>query len=88
MPNINQIQSFSDLFDNAEYIKWSNNITLNKKKCLRCPAIYICGGGCAMQAKDLFGNEKKIDKPFCIYTKGMLKNILKEVYEDNLNSQN
>ena len=41
-----------------------------------------------MQAKDLFGNEKKIDKPFCIYTKGMLKNILKEVYEDNLNSQN
>ena len=88
LPNINQIQSFSDLFDNAEYIKWSNNITLNKKKCLRCPAIYICGGGCAMQAKDLFGNEKEIDKPFCIYTKGMLKNILKEVYEDNLNSQN
>lgn len=88
LPNINQIQSFSDLFDNPEYIKWSNNITLNKKKCLRCPAIYICGGGCAMQAKDLFGNEKEIDKPFCIYTKGMLKNILKEVYEDNLNSQN
>ncbi len=85
LPNINQIQSFSDLFDNPEYIKWSNNITLNKKKCLRCPAIYICGGGCAMQAKDLFGNEKEIDKPFCIYTKGMLKNILKEVYDDNIN---
>ena len=85
LPNINQIQSFSDLFDNPEYIKWSNNITLNKKKCLRCPTIYICGGGCAMQAKDLFGNEKEIDKPFCIYTKGMLKNILKEVYDDNIN---
>lgn len=84
LPNICQIKSFSDLFSNKEYKQWETNLTINKRKCLECPAIYICGGGCAMQAKDLFGSNRKIDKPFCIYTKGMLKNILTEIYRDNI----
>lgn len=85
LPNIKDIDSFSDLFSLDEYKKWATNITLNKTKCLNCPAIYICGGGCAMQSKDLFGDERKIDKAFCIYTKFMLRNILKEVYIENNN---
>ncbi len=83
LPNIKSITDLSQLFEEKEYKKWAENITLNKKKCLSCPAIYICGGGCAMQANDLFGSEKDIDRPFCIYTKQMLKNILNEVYEDS-----
>ena len=83
LPNIKHITDLSELFKEKEYKKWAANITLNKKKCLSCSAIYICGGGCAMQAKDLFGTEKTIDKPFCIHTKKILKILLNEVYEDS-----
>ena len=65
------------------YYRWNNNITLNKKKCLKCPYIYMCGGGCAMESKNVFGNEKKLDKPFCQFTKDITKLILKEYYDNS-----
>lgn len=83
LPNIMSINSLNDLFKEQEYKKWSENVTVNKKKCLSCPAIYICGGGCSMQANDLFGSEEHIDKAFCIHTKQMLKYLLTEVYNDS-----
>ncbi len=36
-----------------------------------------------MQSKDLFGDELKIDKAFCIHTKLILKFILTELYYEN-----
>jgi uncharacterized protein len=74
---------FENIFQKKIYKKWASNITINKKKCLSCPAIYICGGGCAMESKALFGGEEKIDRPFCLFTKGMLLSILTELYEEN-----
>ena len=59
------------------YKKWKENLTVNKIKCLKCPAIRICGGGCAYQADKLFGNQSAIDKPNCIYAKYALKELLK-----------
>lgn len=78
--NIKEID-FDDIFETKMYYTWNNNITLNKKKCLKCPYIYMCGGGCAMESKNLFGNEKKLDKPFCQFTKDITKLILKEFYD-------
>ena len=78
--NINTINSLSDIFKTSKYIDWNCNIPINNNKCQECNAIYICGGGCAMQAKTLFGDEKNIDKAFCIHSKKMLKYILTELY--------
>lgn len=68
--------------DSNQYIQtqifreWQNNLTVNKDKCLNCPAIYICGGGCAMQSHDLFGNLNAIDEAFCIHSKYTLEILL------------
>ena len=78
--NINQ-NSFEDVFNTEIYKKWKNNLTINKSKCLKCPAISICGGGCPIQSKILFDNEKGIDKAFCIHTKFTLKELLKRHFE-------
>lgn len=87
-PNINSLNDLSELFDLADFKKWKTYLPIFKSKCLKCPAIYLCGGGCAMQSNDLFGDPNNIDKAFCIYSKKMLKYIMKEIYQDAKNSQN
>lgn len=82
--NINNTKNIEDIFKSRRYNEWYNNIPLNNKKCKNCKAIYVCGGGCAMQSKDLFGNEKRIDKAFCIHTKKMLKYIMSELYYEDI----
>lgn len=82
--NIGKLNDLEKLFDNNEFKKWQNFITLKKEKCIQCESIYICGGGCAMQSKDLFEAEDAVDEAFCIYTKNTLKKILNEVYNENL----
>lgn len=74
--NIN-INSFKDVFSSEIYKKWNVNLVINKKKCLKCPAIYICGGGCPAQAENLFGSQQSIDKAFCIHTKYSLRELFK-----------
>lgn len=81
--NIKDIE-FDDIFKTAEFYKWQNNITLNYSKCLKCPALFICGGGCSYQSKSLFGSENDIDLPFCIHSKMMLKYILTEMYIEKI----
>ena len=80
--NINDI-NFCDIFSSDLYKKWHKNLTVNKSECLKCPAIFICGGGCGMQSENLFGEVEKLDKPFCKYSKTMLKKILLDLYETN-----
>lgn len=69
LPNIMDINDFSDLFGLKEYESWKDYLPIKKEKCINCPFIYICGGGCAMQSEDVFGIKKAVDKAFCIYTK-------------------
>ena len=75
--------TFEDVFKTEIYKSWKHNLTVNKKKCLKCPALYICGGGCPKQAADMFNNIQGIDKPFCIHTKYALKELLKEFSKNN-----
>ncbi len=72
---------FKDVFKTNEYIHWLENATINKEDCLNCEAIFICGGGCAMQAEALFGERQKIDRSFCIHTKSALKWLLLNHYK-------
>ena len=82
--NINEIDSINDIFKSKRYEEWYRNIPLNNKKCQDCKALYMCGGGCAMQSRDLFGGEKEIDKAFCIHTKQLQQYILKELYYNDV----
>lgn len=84
LPNINNINHLDDLFVLDDYNCWKNYMPIKKHKCINCPYVYICGGGCAMQARDVFGSEKNIDKAFCVYTKIMMKYILLELYDESV----
>lgn len=78
--NINNM-SFNEIFKTDMYNLWHNNLTINKKKCINCPAIFTCGGGCGMEAQDLFGKVTDIDLPFCKYTKDVQRRMLLDLYE-------
>ena len=79
--NILDIKKIDDLFKTEEYKKWNKHITLNNDSCINCPYIYMCGGGCALESKNMFNSEFAIDIPFCMYTREITKLILKEFYE-------
>lgn len=85
--NINKIE-IKEIFKTKNYKKWNENITINNKKCKYCDSLYICGGGCAMQSKNLFGNELSLDKAFCIHSKYMMKFLLTELYLDGKKIRN
>lgn len=85
--NINDINCLEELFELEAYKEWQQDITINNKECLGCEAIYLCGRGCPKQSKELFGNERGIDKAFCIYSKNFLKYLLEEVYISNMDSR-
>ena len=81
--NINK-NEFDEILNTNIYKDWQQNLTINKEKCLKCPAVYICGGGCARQSETIFGNRHTIDKSFCLYTKYALKELLKISLNTNL----
>lgn len=72
----NILDGLDNIFETNTYRNWNTNLTINKTKCQNCPAISICGGGCAMQSEVLFGDSYNVDETFCIYTKTLLKYIL------------
>lgn len=76
--------SIESMIKSEEMKFWKERATLNNDKCLKCESLFICGGGCAIQAEALFGSRSSIDKPFCIHTKNSLYWILKECYKSSL----
>lgn len=74
--NIN-MNSLREIKDHPNFIKWKQRTTINNKKCLNCPAIYICGGGCYLQSERQYNQSNELDKGFCIHTKSTLRWLLK-----------
>lgn len=77
-----------DLQDTDEFAFWANRAPLKNEKCLDCEALFICGGGCAMQAEALFGDRAELDIPFCMHTKSALEWLLLKSYELTLEDKN
>ena len=48
--------------------------------CLSCPALFLCGGGCVMEAESIFEDSNHLDLPFCIHSKKMLEWLLEDSY--------
>ena len=80
--NINDV-SIETIMRSDEIKFWKHRNTLNNNECLKCDALYVCGGGCAIQAEALFGDRSQIDRPFCIHSKSALNWLLKESYRIN-----
>lgn len=75
--NIQRID-LEDIIKTDEGCAWKKRATIFKTECLSCEALFCCGGGCSLQAQNLFGNRNEIDRFHCIYVKGVLKWILEK----------
>ncbi len=72
--------NIKDILNNKNNKKWLEMYTIDRKECMECEAISVCGGGCPVQSEALFGDRKKIDKASCIYYKESLKWLLLQYY--------
>lgn len=64
------------------FIEWSQLTPLNHEKCMDCPALGICGGGCPVNAMYLKpGNTiHSLDERFCVHSKKTLEFFIKDLY--------
>lgn len=75
--NINQ-NSLTEIKNCNNFKKWKKRMTANHEKCLNCPGLWICGGGCYLQSENIYDDSNKLDKGFCIHTLYTLKKLLKK----------
>ena len=52
---------------------WAKRNQLNNKFCEECPAITLCGGGCAYNANTENGDIDSVDNAICAHTKGLIR---------------
>jgi uncharacterized protein len=64
--------------------KWTTRQPINTSDCKYCPAIGICGGGCAFNAEIRFGELEKRDKTFCVHTHKILDWLLIKSVKEKL----
>jgi uncharacterized protein len=58
------------------FYKWLEIGTLKNKDCMRCPAIGICGGGCAYDIYVKTGQLGIKEDYFCTFQKEILKLLI------------
>lgn len=85
--NINTIE-LDEVAYTDEYEFWATRAPIKNKKCLECEAIFVCGGGCAMQAEALFGDRSEMDIPFCNHTRTALDWLIQKSYEMAFENKN
>ena len=49
----------------ADFSRWANRSPLETPDCLKCPALAVCGGGCAYDSQMIMGDALKFDPWFC-----------------------
>lgn len=67
---------FEQFINTVEVKQWISRATINTDECLKCEALFCCGGGCHHHAEILFGSRDEIDKTYCIYAKNVFKWML------------
>ena len=67
--------------------RWSDRQPMNLIECKYCPAIGICGGGCAFNAEIKFGKLENRDKTFCVHTQKILDWLLTKSVKEKLNTE-
>lgn len=64
------------------FIEWSNRSPLNNKKCLNCPALATCGGGCPRNADMINGDFREVDSAFCHFALDANEWLIWQNFED------
>lgn len=77
--NINN-DEISDMLKNPSINQWTEYYTVCREECKKCEALFLCGGGCPLQAEALFDSRDVLDKASCIFYKKFLKWYLKKYY--------
>jgi len=70
-----------DPYIHAYWWEWSKRLPINMKKCLECPALGICGGGCPHNAKIRHGSIWEVDDSFCFHSLQTLEWLIWDLYE-------
>ncbi len=63
------------------YLEWAERSPINIEVCEGCPALGICGGGCALVGYRNEGSIWNIDPNFCIHAKKTLEWMVWDLYE-------
>lgn len=77
--NINK-DEISKMLETPSINKWTSYYTVCRKECKKCEALFLCGGGCPLQAEALFGSRDALDEASCVFYKKFLKWYLKKYY--------
>ena len=76
-----------DVLKNKNLKEWTNRQPINMPDCKFCPALGVCGGGCAFNAEIKFGGLKKRDKTFCVHTHKILDWLLLKSVKEKLKTE-
>lgn len=66
--------------DRIEFKKWVKRSPILNKKCYKCIALGVCGGGCAFNSYKNHNNIYELDTFFCNYAKNITFWMLKDLY--------
>jgi len=69
------------IWDSPQVKNWQNRLPLYKEECLDCPALSICGGGCAYTAEETNNDLMAKDDQFCYHTKRAFDFLLSDLLE-------
>lgn len=72
--------AFEDIANNKKRLDVKNKLPIFNERCTDCPYISLCGGGCALQAKEI-EEFCGIDKPFCLHTEKLFIWLLNRLYD-------
>lgn len=74
--------SMGRIEDNGMFREWSMRSPVIERGCRECPAITICGGGCAYDSYIANkGDFKKIDKRICEYERNVLEYLIWDLFK-------
>lgn len=78
--NVNSIADFDPRQD-QEYLTWNRRSPVNMPVCYECPALGICGGGCANNAERRHGSIWTVDDQFCPHALKTLSWMIGELHD-------
>ena len=68
------------LWNKTNLKKWKNRLSINMKKCKKCPLVFICGGNCPLNSYNKYND---IYTPFCANAKKNLEEFV-QLNEDRI----
>lgn len=82
---------YDDNFDPAkdeQYLEWAGRTPINMPQCQDCPALGICGGGCALTAKKNNSSLYDLDERFCVHAKMTLEWMIWDLFSNMNQTEN